>query len=85
MKLSRNLLANAFGLTTVILWMICSIIVWLLPELSLTITKWWMHGMPMESYQINLQNFVLGGLTLTAAAWATGYVLGWSIEYLSKK
>jgi len=85
MKLNKNSLANAFGLTTLILWTICSVIVWLFPGFSLAVTMWWMHGMPMEPYRINLQNFLLGGLTMTGVAWATGYVLGWTLEYLGKK
>lgn len=74
-------LANAFALAMAILWTLCSVFVWLLPDLSLQITSWWMHGMDlsvMSGWHLTASNFLLGGITAVIASWATGWTLGWS-------
>ncbi len=88
MKLTKKSLANGLAFVTAIAWVICSAFVILLPDFSLTVTKWWMHGMDILSlgdWNLNLNNFLLGGVTLTISAWLFGYVLGWSLEYFSEK
>lgn len=85
MKLTRNVLANAFGLATGVLWVGCSALVALFPEAARVITQWWMHGMKMDPYAIDFNNFLLGGVTLAGAAWITGYVLGFSLEVVGKR
>ena len=87
MKRNKTVLANAFALATAILWTICSLFVILLPGPSMTVTKWWMHGLDitvMGDWGLNLTNFLLGGLILTASAWLSGYVFGWSWEKTSQ-
>ena len=81
MKANTTKLANAFALTLAILWTLCSFFVWLLPDLSLQITSWWMHGMDlsvMGSWRLTIGNFLLGGITAVISAWVTGWVLGWT-------
>lgn len=85
MKLNRNILANAFALATGVLWTGCSILVALFPEPARLVTEWWLHGMKMDPYAIDFNNFLLGGVTLVASAWITGYVLGWSLEVVGKR
>lgn len=88
MKLERTILANAFALATAILWVICSLIIAVLPGLSWTVSNWWAHGLltgVRSSWSWTLPNFLLGGVTLTASAWVMGYVFGWSWEKMSKK
>ncbi len=88
MNLTKSLLANAFALTAAILWVVCSAFVWLLPNLSLKISKWWVHGMKVSAlgqFNLTLNNFLLGGVTLVVAMWVTGYVFGWALEYLQKQ
>lgn len=87
MKLTRMVLANAFALTTGIFWVICGLFIWLLPDFSLTVTRWWFMGFDISSlgrFSLDFGTFLLGGITAIVSAWATGYVLGWSIEYFSK-
>jgi hypothetical protein len=87
MDLDKKVLANAFALATVVLWVICSAIVYLLPDFTLLITELWMHGMDMEvmgTWNLTFTNFIWGGLTLTVSAWITGYIFGWSWERVSK-
>jgi hypothetical protein len=87
-KLTKELLANAFALTTVVMWTVCSAFVLLLPRFSLIVTRWWVHGLKVDQlgqYNLSLTNFLIGGVTLSLWMWVTGYVFGWSLEYLGKK
>jgi len=88
MKLDKMVLANAFGLTTAMLWVLCSLIVVVLPDLYLLVMRWWLHGMDVAviaSRQLTFGNFLLGGITLVVSAWVTGWVFGWSWEKVSGK
>lgn len=88
MRLDKMVLANAFGLATAVLWALCSAIVWLLPGFSLTVTRWWMHGMDVSglgNWNLTLGNFVGGGVTAVISAWVSGWVLGWAWEKMSGK
>lgn len=81
MKANTMKLANAFALAMTVLWVICSLFVWLLPDLSLQIISWWMHGMDlsvMGSWHLSVSNFVLGGISAIVSAWVTGWVLAWA-------
>lgn len=88
MKLDKVIIANSLALTTAVLWVLCTIIVAVLPDFSLAVTEWWMHGLDvsvMGTWSLNVANFVLGGFTLVISAWVSGYVFGWVWEALSKK
>lgn len=88
MKLDKMVLANAFGLATAVLWTLCSAIVWLLPGFSLTVSRWWMHGLDigvMGSWSLTWTNFLLGGATIVISAWVTGWVFGWAWEKMSQR
>lgn len=81
-------LANAFGLTTAIMWVLCALFVLIFPVFSWTVTGWWLMGADisgLSSYMLNWNNFIWGGLTLVVSMWVTGWVFGWSWEWLSKK
>jgi anaerobic C4-dicarboxylate transporter len=80
-------LANALALATAILWALCSAVVWLLPEFSLQVTSWWMHGMDlsaMGNWDLTFSNFLLGGVTAVISAWIAGWVLGWSWQVIGR-
>jgi hypothetical protein len=85
MKLTKRNLANGLALATAILWVPCAAFVAVFPDFSLKVTKWWMHGMDVAAFNISWNNFVWGGLTLIAAFWIVGYVLGWSLELVDRK
>lgn len=85
MKLTKNNLANGLALATAILWILCSAFVAIFPDFSHTVTVWWMHGMDIAKYSLSWSNFILGGLSLVAAFWLVGYVVGWSLECVDKK
>ena len=85
MKLTKYNLANGLALTTAILWLLCSAFVAIFPDFSLTVTKWWMHGMEVTVFDLSFANFVWGGLTIVGSFWIVGYVLGWSLEFVDKR
>lgn len=88
MKLDKLILANSVALATAVLWVLCSVVVALFPGLSWTLTNWWTHGLltgVRASWNLNLPNILLGGVTLTASAWVVGFVFGWSWEKMSQK
>ena len=88
MILEKMVLANALALATAILWFLCSAFVLLFPVLSMSITLWLMHVMKisvMGNWNLNLANFILGGLTISGSAWVSGFVFGWSWEKISKR
>lgn len=88
MKLEKMAIANASALAIVFLWVICSITAAILPAFSYSVTQSWMHGLalsPMGGWNLNLYNFLLGGISLIVVAWVSGYIFGWSWEFVSKK
>lgn len=83
MQISKINLAKAFAVATGVLWVLCSAFVVVFPIFSLSVTKWWMHGMDIfatGSFHLDFANFVWGGATLIVSLWVVGYVLGWSLE-----
>lgn len=81
-------LANAFGLTMAILWVLCSAAVWVLPDFSWQVMGWWMHGMDLSAmgdWNLTLSSFLFGGIAAVVSSWVTGWVLGWSWQTVGKK
>ncbi len=81
-------LANAFGLTIGIVYVVCRLLVSLFPQLSMQITKSWFHLVDLTKIvnnDLGLGLFILGLVSSVIAAWLFGYLLGWSIELFSKK
>jgi hypothetical protein len=88
MEFEKGRVANAFALTTVVIWIVCSVVVWLFPGFSMLITKWWMHGMEigiMGEWNLTLYNFIMGGLTLGVSFWIIGWIFGWAWEKVGGK
>ncbi len=86
--MDKLVIANALAVTSAVAWIVCSAFVWLLPDLSMTITGWWAYGLnltPLGAFRLDLTTFILGGITLTLAFWALGYLFGWSWEKASGK
>ena len=79
--------ANTLALASGILWVLCSIVILILPDLSLSVAEWWMHGMDisvMGSWNLNFINFFFGGIALIVSAWVSGWVFAWSWEFVKK-
>jgi 2TM family of unknown function (DUF5676) len=88
MRTEKVVLANAFALTVAIVWVVCSLLIAVLPAFFLTVTTWWMHGLAlstMGTWNLTWGNFFLGGVTLVVAAWLSAYLFGWCWEIVSGK
>ena len=85
MKHSKNTTANALALTGAILWVICSLVTLLAPDVYLYFARLWMHTMEIVIQPFSFFNFVVGGITFTIAAWLVGYLYGWCHEVVSRK
>jgi hypothetical protein len=81
-------IANASALAMAVIWLICSIGVWLLPDFSMKITNSWMHGMDvggvMGMWSLTWSNFLVGGVSAVLASWLVGYIFAWALEKTSK-
>lgn len=84
MNVTKHNLANGLALATAILWILCSALTAIFPDLSHTVTVWWMHGMEISKFNLGWGNFIWGGLTLVVSAWLAGRILGWSLEAVGK-
>lgn len=72
-------LANTLAMSSVVLWIGCTIFVLLFPGLSQQILSAWFHFELVAAEQamtITLENFLLGGITLVTAGWITGFLVG---------
>ena len=81
-------LANALAVTSGILWIVCSILIWLVPEFSLSATRWWFMGLDIGAlghFNLDANIFLLGGLSTVVSTWIVGYVLGWLLEVFGGK
>ena len=88
MKNNKIIYANSFAMTVAFVWVICTLGIALLPDFSLTMSRWFMHGLDMKSlgiWKVTIDGFILGGLVLTGFGWLAGYVFGCSIAYFEKK
>jgi hypothetical protein len=88
MKNIKTNLANSFALGTGAIWIICSLVVMIFPNISWQVTKWWMHGVNLAAFggwNLTLSNFILGGLSLVASAWVCGWLYGWAWQMVTKK
>lgn len=88
MKTNKIIYANTFAVTVAFIWLVCTLGIWLFPDLSLTMGKWFMHGLDMTvmgTWKVTVDGFILGGLVLVAFGWLSGYVFGSSLEYFGKK
>jgi len=76
---NKVLFANAITLTTVFLWILCSLFVVVFPKLSYQITLWWFHGLfasPMSDITVTFEGIAMGGIYLALFAWIGAYSLG---------
>lgn len=88
MKAIKIVMANAFALTIGITYVVCRVSVSLFPDLFIQITKSWFHIIDLTKIRgtdLSLNLFALGLVSSVVSAWFFGYLLGWSMEFLSKK
>lgn len=81
--------ANAAAVTVAILYVACRVLVLLVPDLFLEITRTWFHGIDISKIAAttsagDLGSFVLGLVTSVAASWVVGYIFAKTYNYFLK-
>lgn len=69
--------ANAVGITTAIVFVLCRILVGLFPDLSFAIAQSWLHGIQLtklETWNLTFSSFLLGLVSSAITAWIIGYI-----------
>jgi len=77
MKHNPTATANAAGVTTAIVFVLCRILVSLFPDLSFAIAQSWFHGITLsklDTLSLTFSSFVLGLISSTITAWVIGYI-----------
>jgi len=88
MKHDPTSTANALAVTGAILYVFCRIAVSLFPNLSISIAQSWFHGLEIgktAGWSLSMGSFVLGLISITIAAWLTGFLFAKVYNYFSKK
>ncbi len=88
MKHEPNATANAMAVTVAIIFITCRLAVALFPDLAMTITQSWFHGLEIgkvSGWNLSLGSFVLGLVTSAGGAWLIGYVFANTYNYFVKK
>ena len=88
MKHDPNVTANATAATGAILYIFCRIAVSLFPVLSMSIAQSWFHGLEisqLSGWSLSMGSFVLGLISITIAAWLTGYLFAKIYNYFAKR
>lgn len=76
MKLNANTFGMAAALTVVILWIVCSIIVVFMPDMSMTMSGYMMHtNFSGMQWDMHITGFVAGLVIWSAFAYVFGCLL----------
>lgn len=84
MKHDPNTTANASAVTIAIIYVLCTLFVVLIPDLSMSITKSWFHGIDISlisSWNLSFGSFVLGLVSATVSAWLVGFLFASTYNY----
>lgn len=81
--------ANAAGAVTGIVYLVCRVAVWILPDLSMTIAQSWFHNIDITALPQPASDpgtFILGLVSATVGVWLVGYAFAWTYNwFLGKK
>jgi hypothetical protein len=81
--LNANKLAMSFGISTAILWIICSAMVAVMPGPMMSITGHMYHAnLEALEWTLTLAGFVIGLVGWVVSAAAAGWLIGWSYNRL---
>lgn len=77
--------ANAAAVTTGIFYIICRVLVGLLPDLMMSISQAWFHGLTIGAWNLASGSFIVGLISAGATAWIVGYIFAISYNSFVKK
>jgi len=77
MKLTPNSFGMAFAAAFAILWVICSLLVALLPSFLMNMTGYMAHANLQDlGWTLTFSGFLFGLVGWIVTAWATGWLIG---------
>lgn len=88
MKHNPKATANAVGVTTAIVFVVCRILVGLFPDLSFAIAQSWLHGIQLtklEAWDLSFPSLLLGLISSAITAWIIGYIFAIIYNSFAKK
>lgn len=88
MKQNPLVIANAAGITTAIVFVVCRFLVGIFPDLMTNIAKSWFHSFELTTAingNLTTELFVLGLVTAAITAWLIGYLFAVVYSVLAKK
>lgn len=80
--------ANAAGVTTAILYVVCRVLVGLFPDAFFSVAQSWFHGIELTklgSWNLTTGMFILGIVSASIAAWLVGYLFARLYNYFLPK
>ncbi len=90
MKHNLNATANATAVTVATLYVICRVLVLVMPDLFLTVAGTWFHGIDISKIAAtggagDFNSFILGLITIGLGGWLMGYLFAITYNYFAKK
>lgn len=79
--------ANTLAIVAGAVSIVCALLVWTARDFSLGLASGWIHGIDLAALPVatpTLTGVLVGLVTLTVAAWATGYLFAWTYNKLAK-
>ncbi|KKR54776.1 MAG: hypothetical protein UT92_C0013G0012 [Candidatus Curtissbacteria bacterium GW2011_GWA1_40_24] len=85
--MKEQALANAAAITIGAIYIVCSILVVLLPGFFKVVSQSWFHGVDLSLIWTGSArgNFLLGLITAVVGAWLVGYIFAWFYNQFAKK
>jgi len=81
--------ANAFALVGLGLYIGCRMLTLIVPDLLFAVGQSWFHTLNLEAARgvapMDVNTFLLGGITFGALAWVTGYAFAYLYNNFAKK
>lgn len=89
-KMRHDLMAtaNALAVTVGVTYVLCAVLVTLLPEASMAVAQSWFHGIDIariSSWNVTVGSFIMGLVTSIVFAWAVGYLFAYIYNMFAKK
>lgn len=80
--------ANALAATVGVIYVVCAVLVTLLPGVSMAVAQSWFHGIDItriSSWNVTVGSFIMGLVTSIAFSWAVGYLFAYTYNLFAKK
>lgn len=86
MKLNEQALANASAVLAAGFYLVCALLVAILPDFFKIVAQSWFHGIDLASIWTGAPrgNFILGFISAVVAAWISGWAFAWIYNKMVK-